>query len=264
MDPAARLGPARRRARRLALDGAANALERARPRTRARSGSRDAAAKKSWKTWSKQLATAIYRDHALELWKCRKPKLVSRPGESEGAFRGRVADALRAERDLKREKLRKKFTPKLARHQEKIDRALERVEREEEQYKDRKTQTVIQMGATLVGALFGRKVASVGNVRRAASSMKGVSRAAREKADIGRAEARVEEYQAELVELEQAFEEALAEAEERFAELEADAEIEPLRVAARKADLDVERLGVVWVPVRQDARGGMEVLAPLA
>lgn len=219
--------------------------------------------KKTWKTWAKQLESAVYRDHPVELFKSKKPKLVSTPGEEEGAFRGRLADLLRASRDLELEKLRKRYAPKLARMQEKIDRALERVDREEQQYKDRKTQTIVSLGATLVGALFGRKLGSVGNVGRAASTVKGASRAAREKSDVARAEARVEEYQQELAELEAEFREALEQAEEKAEDRAAELEIETLRVNARKSDLEVERLHLVWLPVRIDAEGRAELVCSL-
>ena len=217
--------------------------------------------KTSYKTWSKQLKTAVYREYPLLLWKSKKPKLISSLGEEEGAFRGRVAELEHERRDLKIEKLRKKFAPKLARLKERIDRATERVEREEEQYKDRKTQTMVSMGATVIGALFGRKLGSVGNVGRAASTMKGVSRAAREKADIGRAEARVGEYQEKLAALEADFQDALEDSED--AALDFDVEIEPLRVNAKKGDLDVERLSLVWVPSRIDAAGEFELIGSL-
>lgn len=204
---------------------------------------------KTWATWSKQLETAVYREHPLELWQSKQPKLVARPAEEEAAFRGRVADVMRETRDLDLEKLRKRYAPKLARLQEKIDRALERVDREEEQYKDRKTQTLISFGATLVGAIFGRKLASAGNVNRAASAVKGVSRGAREKADVGRAEDRVSEYQQELADLEVEFRAALDAGQDRSSDFEV--EMDLLRINAKKADLDVEMLSLVWVPSQQ-------------
>lgn len=210
---------------------------------------------KTWSSWSKKLATHVYREHPMSLLASKRPKLVSKPGEAEGTFRGRVADALREKRDLELEKLRKRHAPKLARVQEKLDRAHERVEREERQYEDRRNQTLVSVGATIVGALFGRKLGSVGNVSRTASAAKNASRAARERADIGRAEARVEEVVQELADLEAEFKEALALAEERAAEAAEEVEIQPLDVRARKSDLEVQRLGLVWVPWRIGADG---------
>jgi len=221
----------------------------------------EAEREKSWGRWEKQAKTAAYRDHPLSLFKSKKPKAISVIGESEGAFLGRLADLRREGREVELEKLRKRYAPKLARLQEKIDRAIERLDREEEQFKDRRAQTVVSGLATVVGALFGRKLASVGNIRRAASTAKNVSRTQREKGDISRAEARVEEYQQELLDLDAEFKEALAEAEDRADGFEP--EIETLRVNAKKADLEVERLHLVWVPFRVSSDGIAEPLARL-
>jgi hypothetical protein len=214
--------------------------------------------KASYKRWAKQLETTIYRDYPIELWKSKKPKLVSNLGEEEGAFRGRLADLAHERRDLALEKLRKKYAPKLARLQDRIARAQEKVEREEQQYKDRKTQTAVSLGATMIGALFGRKLGSVGNVGRAASTMKGASRAARERADIGRAEERVEELQEKLEALEAEFQTDLDAKEDDAAEMEI--EIESCRINAKKSDLDVERLSLVWIPSRIDSNGQFELV----
>lgn len=217
--------------------------------------------KTSYTKWSKQLKTVVYRDHPLMLWKSKNPKLISEIDEEEGAFRGRLSDLVHQERDVELEKLRKKYAPKLARLQERIERAEERVDVEEEQYKDRKTQTAVSFGATVIGALFGRKIGSVGNVGRAASAVKGVSRAAREKADIGRAEERVEDYQQQLRELEEQFRADLDATEDAALDMELD--LEELRINAKKADLDVERLYLVWIPTRIGEDGTAEPLAAI-
>ena len=73
-------------------------------------------------------------------------------------FNGRLPEA----RDEALDDLREKYTKRLTRLDEKIRRAEERVEREESQYSQQKMQTAISIGASLVGALFGRKIASFG------------------------------------------------------------------------------------------------------
>ena len=112
-----------------------------------------------------------------------------------------------------------------------------------------------------MGALFGRKLGSVGNVGRAASAVKGVSRAAREKADIERAEERVTDYQEQLRELEEQFQADLDATEDAALDFELD--LEELRINAKKADLDVERLSLVWIPTRISADGTAEPLAEI-
>jgi hypothetical protein len=59
--------------------------------------------------------------------------------------------------------LRERYAPKLARLGDRIRRAPQRVEVEKSQYRQQKMQTVVSIGATVLGALFGRKLGSVGN-----------------------------------------------------------------------------------------------------
>ena len=67
--------------------------------------------------------------HVGVLWKSADPKETSRPGESEGAFRGRLRELARESRDLEVEKLRQRYAPKLARLAEQIQRAEQRIGR---------------------------------------------------------------------------------------------------------------------------------------
>ena len=52
---------------------------------------------KSYETWAKQLAAHLYRTEPMQLWRCKKPKLLGESGESEGDFRARLAMLLREE-----------------------------------------------------------------------------------------------------------------------------------------------------------------------
>jgi hypothetical protein len=213
---------------------------------------------KSYPRWAKMLKTHLYREAPLHLLKSRDPKLISQPGESEGEFRARLVDSRREKRDLALEKLHRRFAPKLQTLRDRIARAEQRVESEEEQYRDKKAQSVISIGATLVGALFGRKLASSRNVGRATTAARSLGRAASERGDIARAEERVEALQEQLAEIEARFEDDVA-----GLEVELDPgtfECEAFRVAPAKADLDVERLLLVWAPWHVDADGIAEPL----
>lgn len=209
--------------------------------------------KTSYAPWSKQLATAVYRDHPLLLLRSKSPKLVSALGEDEGAFRGRLADLVREERDRTIEKLRQKYAPKLAALEDRIDRAQEKVARETEQYADKRNQAALSFGASVIGALFGRKLASATNVGRAASTIRGASRAARERGDIARAEERALTVAQQLADLEAELKRELA-AAEREAEARV-IELEPLRISATKSDLAIETLALVWAPAEQGPGG---------
>jgi hypothetical protein len=201
---------------------------------------------KSYARWKKMLATHLYRERPLRLVRSRKPKLTSAPGEPEGEFRARLAAMLREERDLGVEKLRKRYAPKLARLEERIRGAEQRVEVEREQYGDRKLQTAISVGATVLGALFGRKLGSASSVGRATTAARSASRAARERGDISRAEEKAEQLGDQLEELTAKFE---GELDDLRGERGADTlEVEELLVRARKSDTAIERLLLLWIP----------------
>ena len=203
----------------------------------------------SYERWRKQLATHVYRERPLRLLRCPETKLASDPGEREGAFRVRVRDAQRTLRDEKVEKFRQRFGPKLARLREQIARAEERIASEKSQYAEKKMQAAVSIGATVVWALFGRKLGSATSVGRAATAARGVGRAASERDDIARATERAAELRARLADLEREFEAETAQLQTAIDS--AAAPLEELRVAPRKSDIDVHPLSLVWVPERR-------------
>ena len=216
----------------------------------------NAANAKAHAGWRKKLESFLYRARPLLVRTSKQPKLVSEPGESEAAFLGRVREALREARDLQVEKLRQRYAPKLATLQSRIATAEQRVEVETEQYRDSRLQSAISIGTTLVGALFGRKLASSGTIGRATTAMRGVSRSAKQKGDIGRAEERVEDVRQQLHDLEREFERDLG-------ALQADIDLsgvafDELRVSARKSDIEIERFLLLWTPWRIGADGEAE------
>jgi hypothetical protein len=207
----------------------------------------------SYPRWSKMLKTHLYRHRPLSLLRCRDPRALSRPGQPEGDFRAQLRQLRHEKRDLALEKLRKRYAPKVARLQERIRRSEQRVERERSQYQQQKMQTVVSVGATLLGALLGRKLGSVGNVGRATTAARGMGRAGRERGDIARAEETHGALQQQLDALEAEFEQEVA----RVRETTADAEIacEEFAIRPTKADLAVERVALVWTPWRVSADG---------
>lgn len=204
-----------------------------------------ARAKTRYTAWKKSFKTFVYRDQSIETYRCAKLKLLSEPGESEGEFRVRLREAARQQRDLKVEKLRNRYAPKLARLQERIRTAERKVEREQAQYGQQKMQTAISVGATVLGALLGRRAASVGTVGRATTAARGLSRAAREREDIAHAAERLEELQAQLEDLEAKFQDEVAELESA-ADPDAYA-VTTKTVRPKKTDTTVTAFGLVWM-----------------
>lgn len=205
-----------------------------------------AARKQSYATWNKRLASAMYRDERLTIFHAPDLKRWSRAGQEEGAFRAELVHAAREKRDLNLEKLRKRYAPKLARLQDRIARAEDAVSRERDQARHQKLQTVVSVGATVLGALFGRKVASAGTVGRASTAARSASRASREARDVARAEGRVEDLRADLDALQEEFDAACDPL--RGSVDPKDLNVEAVAVRPRKSDLAIDGPRLAWTP----------------
>jgi hypothetical protein len=201
----------------------------------------------------KSLAEHAYRAQPLRLFKCPGLEATSDANETEGEFRARLTLLAREKRDAEVETLRARFAPRLARLEEKRRTAEDRLSREQSQYDQQKFQTAISFGATILGAVLGRKLTSATNVGRATTAMRGAGRVGREREDIGRAEDRIETIDAQRVEME-------AELEKEIARIQAEFDptnpaVEMIEIPPRKADISVAPLKLLWMPWKSDARG---------
>ena len=203
-----------------------------------------AAKPESYARWSKALAAKMYREGARRIWKARELGVSSGLGEGEGDFRVRLGQLARERRDGRLAELERRWAPRLAQLGERVRRAEERVAREESQYGQQKLQTAISIGATVLGAMFGRKLGSLGNVGRATTAARGASRTAREREDVGRASDQLEQERRALEELSHEFE---AEAGALRQSIDPSSlALEEQEVPPRKADIAVERVALVW------------------
>lgn len=106
----------------------------------------------SYRSWASDFSAWTYRTQATQVFRSPGFKLTSNPDETEREFRARLQLATREKRDELTEKIRTKYAAKTATLQQQLLRAGHAVRREEEQAKNRKMQTAISFGATLLGA----------------------------------------------------------------------------------------------------------------
>jgi hypothetical protein len=207
----------------------------------------------SYSSFGKQLAAYLYENARAELLVSDALKTASAPGESEGDFRARLSLATREQRDAQVEQLRKKYAPKLEAIQEKMHRAEQNHEREKEQLSSQRLSTAVSIGTTVLGALFGRKAISAGNVGRAASAVRTASRMGKEKDDVERAEESIELLQQKLNALQQ---ECDAEVTKLNSALDPTTlALRTVQVTPRKSDIAVGELALVWTPWRKGSDG---------
>ena len=201
---------------------------------------------KSYAAWSRELETVIYQTATLDLMTYPELKLASAPGETEGDFRVRIGERLREKRDAEVAKLKAKYAPKLLTLTDQLRRAGERVEREKAQAGHQKMNTALSVGATLLGALFGRGLRSTGSVGRATTAARSASRIGKERADVVRAEENAGVLQERLDALQAQFDAEVAALREPVAP---DAlEIQKRAVRPRKSDIAINALGLCWTP----------------
>jgi len=221
-------------------------LEKA-PREGAQFGNLPAIAGKarSYDTWSKEFATWLYGSKKYELFKSPTYKQVSKPGESERDFRIRLGQSAREQRDDMVDKLKQKYQAKINTLEERVRKAQQAVDREAEQQKQQQMQTVINVGATLLGAFMGKGIGA-GTVGRAATTAKSAGRIFKEKDDVNRARDSVATHQQTLQELEEEFK---AEMDELSARIDpATEELQRLSLRPAKKDISVKLVGLAWLP----------------
>ena len=209
-----------------------------------------ALAAKNYAEWGKALAVSLYQNGAVELLSARSLKLTSNPGESEGDFRARLAQALREQRDREVAKLREKHSAKLKSLEDRLRRAADRVEREKAQYTQRKLDTAVSIGTSILGAIFGGRSSAT---TRAGTAARSAGRVFSERGDVERADESLESLTAERDELLKGIEQ---EASTLAASLDpASVALEKLRIAPRKSDIAIGRVGIAWEPWRAGPDG---------
>lgn len=184
----------------------------------------------------------VYREHRLKLYRNKTYKLTSRPGESPGEFRLRLAGAMREKRDLEKERLRRKFASKIASLDKQIATARRRLDVEEDQYGQKKLEAAISIGSTLLGTIFGNSRARTGITRGARSA----SKLSKEKQDIRRATEKLQDLQQRMNDLEIDLENQLQDIAGKYdVSL---AETEPVALRPKKSDIVQRHFGVLWIP----------------
>jgi hypothetical protein len=204
---------------------------------------------KNYPTWNRDFSSWLYGTQKIDLFMSPSLKEASQPNESERDFRIRLQQTSREQRDELVEQLRKKYTSKNAILQERLRKAQQAVAEQSDQAKQAKYQTAISIGATLFGAITGRR--SI--LSRASTAARGFTRAYDEGRDVSRAGETVEAIQQQLADLDTAFQSEITNLQEK---LDPQTEVlETLSIKPKKTDIIVQLVALVWIPYWQDPQG---------
>ena len=208
---------------------------------------------KSYVSWSRDFVDWVYSTRRLELFRSPGTGAISNPGESERDFRVRLSQVVHEQRDEAADTLRRKYAPKRAALVEKLRRAQQAEDREQNQASQAKMQTAISVGATILGAFLGRKTVSSSTVGKATTAARGVGRAMQQGDDVTRAQENVRVLQQQLEDLDAELEsdiKALAARNDPAIE-----DMDTLVLKPKKSDIAVQLVSLVWTPYWQNANG---------
>jgi hypothetical protein len=205
-----------------------------------------AAKPKHYATWQKDFAQWAARSQSIELFKSSRAKVVSHPDEPERDFRIRLHTEAREARDAALAKVRQKYASKITTLEDRIRRAEHAVQVQQSQASGAKIGAAVSIGATIFGALLGRKAVSASTLGRATTAARGVERMGRESGDVTRASENVAALQAQLTELQAAMTADLQSVTDEW-----DLSSEPFErvlVKPKRGGVSVQLVALVWVP----------------
>ncbi|MDF3129641.1 DUF853 family protein [Kiritimatiellaeota bacterium B1221] len=199
---------------------------------------------KNFKSWEKEAKSVLYEQQTLTLLSCKALKLDAEENETPEAFQARLHHAAREKRDLEVEALRQKMEKKFLTLRDQIRRAEDRVERSKSAHSEKKLNTALSFGSTLLGAFLGSKKASVTNVNRTRSSLTKASRLGKSKEDIQRAEDELAARTQQYADLEVQLEKDLEAIKQAYSpeNLQVDEWVLPFR----KSDFRFSFFGLLW------------------
>ena len=207
----------------------------------------------SYSKWNKDLLRWVRQNRSLNLFQSKRFKLTSSPAESKSEFLARVSQAVREERDLEVEKLRRKYSSEYDTLQQRLMRADQALQREKEQATSKKMETVVSFGTAILGAFLGRKAVSTSSATRFGTAVRSAGRMRKESMDVARAQETAEAVKQQMAELDQRLQDDIAKLEVSLDP--AAEELEEVMVKPRSTDITLETFGLVWMPYRKGADG---------
>jgi hypothetical protein len=216
-----------------------------------------AAKPKSYVGWNREFKRWLRLNETITLYRSKKYRLTSGAGETEGEFRIRLQQIASEKRDLAIAKLRKRYATKATTLENRLMRARQAIEREQQQSSKKKLDTAVSFGTAILGAVLGRKRISATSASKMGTAIRSASGARKEAADVARAKQTAAKVQADMEALSAGLEKDIDALE--AAHNTQDEALTEIELKAKVADVHVELVGLVWMPYRD---GGDGRLAP--
>jgi hypothetical protein len=210
----------------------------------------------SYAQWEKALKRWIRQNESIPLYRSPKFRVSSNPGETEGEFRIRLQQVASEKRDQAIGKLRKRYASKSRTLENRLLRAEQAIEREEQQSTSKKFDTAISFGTAILGAVLGRKKLSSTTASKVGTAIRKAGSARKEAGDVERARQTAEKVRTDLATLNQQLEteiEALDTSYDAQAEALTEKPIRP-----KTTDINVTLIGLGWFPYHDSGDGRLQ------
>jgi hypothetical protein len=215
-----------------------------------------AANTKNYTAWNGDFKRWVRQNQVITLYKSKKYRLTSGAGETEGDFRVRLQQLANEKRDLAVGKLRKRYATKAATLENRLLRAQQSIEREQQQSSKKKMDTAISFGTAILGAVLGRKRLTSGTASKMGTAIRSATGARKEAADVARAKETAKKVTADLEKLSVALQSEIDALDDAF-DAQAE-ELSEVQVKAKTTDVHVPLVGLVWMPYKDSGDGRLE------
>lgn len=199
---------------------------------------------KDLKVIEKDFMDYIYRNSKLTLYKNEFLKITSKQTESLNDFKIRLQDRLNEKIDLEVEKLKIKFVKENDSIETKLSKLYEKLQKEEIQATSTTTDTIISIGASLLGAFFGNSVINKTNIGKVATSAKGASKILKERNDVKQVENEILELQQQKEALKTLLENEIEKI--NLANQSSNFPIEEIFIKPKRSDIYNTKLALLW------------------
>jgi hypothetical protein len=203
--------------------------------------------------WEKALKRWIRQNETIPLYRSPKHKLTSEPSESEGEFRVRLQQVASEKRDQAVAKLRKRYAGKATTLENRLLRAEQAIQREQQQSSKKKFDTAISFGTAILGAVLGRKRLSASTANKMGTAIRSAGGARKEAGDVARAKQTAEKVRTDLAALGETLQleiDALDTAYDAQTE-----ELKEIPIRPKSTDIHVSLIGLGWFPFRRSGDG---------
>jgi len=199
---------------------------------------------RSLKKLEKEWITYLYKENKLPMYRVKKLKMESEVDESLEDFRLRVVKELEEKLAEEKEKLTNRYEKKLAILQRRYQKALLKVQKEQEDLKEKSTSALFSFGMTVLDAFFGTKTLKRSTISKAGSTLKKAGSIYGEKGDLQRAKEALAVVEEEIEQLQYQLEEELDKLTMKY---DIDQfEIEEFFIKPKKSNITDVELAILW------------------